>query len=59
MSWGDGFNLFGARKSIDEVHRLLRVEARCNGLQDEVMRLQILLQVEKEKNAKTAMGHRE
>lgn len=58
LSWG-GFNLFGDRKSVEEVQRLLRTEARVNALQDEVYRLQILLDVEKGKNAETTMGYRE
>jgi hypothetical protein len=58
MSWS-GHNIFGDRKSIEEVQRLLRVEARVSALQDERHRLEILLKVEKEKNAETAMGHRE
>jgi hypothetical protein len=58
LSW-DGHNVFGSRDSINEVQRLLRVEARVNQLQGEVMRLQILLNVEKEKNATTAVRHRE
>jgi hypothetical protein len=58
MSWS-GHNLFGDKDSIDEVKRLLRVEARAEGLQQEVYKLQILLNVEKGKNATTTVGHRE
>jgi len=42
LSW-DGHNLFGDRKSIDEVQRLLRVEAQVNALRDELYRTQIKL----------------
>lgn len=43
ISWS-GFNLHGDRKSIEEVQRLLRVDAAIASLRDEVMRYQIKLQ---------------
>jgi hypothetical protein len=43
LSWG-GFNIFGERKSVEEVRRLIQVEGAYNSMRDEVMRLQIRLQ---------------
>jgi uncharacterized small protein (DUF1192 family) len=42
ISW-EGHNLLGDRKSIEEVQRLLRLEARFAALQDELYRTQIRL----------------
>ena len=58
LSWA-GFNIFGERKSIDEVQRLMRVEGRVVALEARIAQLEILLEVEKEKNAKTTVRHRE
>ena len=58
LSWA-GFNIFGERKSIDEVQRLMRVEGRVVALEARIAQLEILLEVEKERNAKTTVRHRE
>jgi hypothetical protein len=66
VAW-DGHYIIGDQPSIDEVKRLLRVEAGMAELLDQRHRLEILLKVTKEqltaarqeKNASTTMGHRE